>query len=97
MFYYKTVTGIYIESSEVERSFRISTGFDIDGNMAKFMKYLNSIWGKYIIEACNPTIEDLIKSDQRVLAIKKYRKDNNCSLMDARNYIYNTYFPNEIV
>ena len=97
MFYYKTVTGSYLESSEVEHSFKISTGLNIDGNMAEFMKYLNSIWGKYIVEACHPTIDDLIKIDQRVLAIRKYREDNNCSLIDARNYIYNTYFPNEVV
>lgn len=85
--FYKTAYGSYIERSSVESSFLISTGEFASENPGNFMRYLNSIWGKYIIEACNPTIEELIINNQEVSAIKKYKEDNKCSLTEAREAV----------
>lgn len=87
--FYKTIYDHYLEKSEVERAFLITTGKFASHDPIGFMRYLNSIWGKYIVETCNPTIEDLITHDNKILAIKKYRKDNDCSLMEAKTYVDN--------
>lgn len=87
--FYKTIYGHYLEKSDVERSFLITTGEFASHNPVGFMHYLSSIWGKYIVETCNPTIKDLITHDNKILAIKKYREDNDCSLMEAKTYVDN--------
>jgi hypothetical protein len=87
--FYKTIYGYYLEKSDVEKAFLITTGKFASHDPIGFMRYLNSIWGKYIVETCNPTIEDLITHDNKILAIKKYRKDNDCSLMEAKTYVDN--------
>ena len=87
--FYKTIYGRYLEKSAVERAFLVTTGSFAPDNTIEFMRYLNSIWGKYIVEACNPTVEELVSHDQKILAIKKYKEDNNCSLVDARNFVDN--------
>lgn len=87
--FYKTIYGHYLEKSDVERAFLVTTGSFASYDTIEFMRYLNNIWGKYIVEACNPTVEELVSHDQKILAIKKYKEDNNCSLVDARNFVDN--------
>lgn len=94
IFYYKNKHGIYYSPDSIRTAFYIYSGHIWYENMRKFINFLNKIWGKNIIAVCHPTYEELIKNKQKVLAIKMYRDIHHCSLIEAKDYIYENYIEN---
>lgn len=94
MFCYKNKCGRYIEADEIHRAFHYYSGKYWDIDKKQYIHFLNQIWGKEIVEACNVTECELITNNQKLLAIKCYRMRSNCSLSEARNYIENLCLEN---
>lgn len=85
--------GKLISSDEVERAFRIVTGKMKYNNEREYISFLNSIWGKYIISVAeNVTVKKLLDLDMKIQAIKQYRDENKCTLVEAKEYIDKKYF-----
>ena len=81
--------------SDIECAFYLVTGkkheysFRIDGktNHGEYCRFLNGLFGTSISEWFVPTVDSLIESGHRVLAIKLYRDENGCTLKEAHDYV----------
>lgn len=89
--YYKLANGNWVDRYEIEMAFYISTGakYAIDGK--KFVCWLFPLLGKSILavkKADNPElIAELLKSRQKIKAMKVYKDIHNCTLAEARETI----------
>ncbi len=73
----------------MERAFYISTGYDPYNHEGKFLKFLFDCFGKSIQYYCTPSVQDLVNMGEKVKAIKMYREENNCTLVEAKNAVDN--------
>lgn len=84
--FYEGYNGVIYEKDEVARAFYLSTGISPE-NEPEFMKWLYKVFGKSIKCAFSSSPRELFDKGRRVLAIKLYREENNCSLIEARKAI----------
>lgn len=87
MVFYRTYDGDILTSEDLEKSFYIITGLKHFDYPEKFWKFREKCFGKSIKETIPSDIEYLCKEGYRLYAIKLFREQNNCSLMDAKNII----------
>ena len=84
---YKAKNGRLYKRYQLEEAFLITTGQLASENEREFMLWLNSIWGKWIVEAIRPeslSVEKLLCTGNKILAITVYKEKNNCTLMEAK-------------
>ena len=92
---YRMRDGSTIMKKDIEDAFHIVTGmrhrYDWESgtytNDREYIKFLNGLFGKTIIEYFVPDIDDLIVKGERVRAIMVYRAEKKCSLVEAKEYI----------
>ena len=84
--FYEGYNGSVYERDELEKAFYLATGISAK-NEAAFMKWLNVVFGKSIKRAFRGTPRELFNMGYRVKAIKLYRDENECSLVDAKKIV----------
>lgn len=91
MLYYKQKNGIWIDIYDVKRAYYISTGNQTAIIDRDFLLWLYDKLGKTIVEVRRENdpklISELIKANQRVLAIKVVHDLHGCSLATAREIV----------
>lgn len=83
--YYITKDNRLVTSNDVIKSWYLLTGIQItteDEETAVIFNKMNGITSEVI-----PSYETLLKHDAKVLAVAKYREDNDCSLREAQEAI----------
>ena len=84
--YYKTTKGAIIRDCDLEQAFLIVTGSYRYKSEKNYLLWLKSVWGNYIISAHNAnelSVENLLRDGQKLLAIRVYSDQNNCTLAEA--------------
>ena len=87
---YKCNDGKYLAEYDVERAYTIVTGKYRFKNENDYFKWLKSIWGNYIVTALNPNkieIDKTFATDNKVMAVKVYREQHNCTLREATDAV----------
>ena len=89
--YYKLANGNWVDRYEIEIAFYISTGAKYATDGKKFVRWLFPLLGKSILavkKADDPElIAELLKSRQKIRAMKVYKDIHNCTLKEARDAI----------
>lgn len=83
--YYLTKYNEIVTSKDVVKAWCLLTGKIIDNEDDEFEIAMKNM--KAISAVIDPTYETLIKHNSEVLAVAKYREDNNCSLKEAKEAI----------
>ena len=87
---YKAKNGKLYLRFQLEEAFLITTGQIASENEREFMLWMNSIWGKWIVETIRPeslSVEKLLCTGNKILAIKVYKEKNGCTLLEAKQAI----------
>ena len=89
--YYKLANGNWVDRYEIEMAFYISTGAKYTTDSKEFVRWLFSLLGESVLavkKADDPKlIEELLKSRQKIRAMKVYKDIHNCTLAEARDAI----------
>ena len=89
--YYKLANGNWVDRYDIEGVFYISTGAKYTTDGKEFVRWLFPLLGKSILEvkkADDPElIAELLKSRQKIRAMKVYKDIHNCTLKEARDTI----------
>lgn len=89
--YYKLANGNWVDRYDIERAFYISTGAKYTTDSKKFVRWLFSLLGESVLavkRADDPKlVAELLKSGQKVMAMKVYKDIHNCTLKEARDTI----------
>lgn len=86
-FYYLNKYGHYVSANTVANAYLIESGKFPDNDQKGWLKYLNSIWGKFIIKACRVTVYDLINADMKIAAIQLYKEENKSTFCEAKDFV----------
>ena len=83
--YFKLTTGRIVTVREVRTAYEIVYGGKPDENTPHYNDWINSVYGidKVILKS-EITIEQLIKGDAFVEAVKLYKDQHKCTLAEAR-------------
>lgn len=93
MLYYKQKNGIWIDEYDVKRAYYISTGRQVSIVDADkdYLVWLYDKLGNSIVEVRRETdpffVDELIKANQRVTAIKVVHNLYGCTLSSAREIV----------
>ena len=86
--YFLLANGHIVNEREIMRAYEIVHGSDAKEDLRHYNDWVNSLYG---IEEAIPTskmsIQDLIKGDAFVEAVKLYYETYNCTLMEARQAV----------
>ena len=96
MLYYQLRNGNIASEYEVHKAFEICTGEAYHYDSKAYSKWLYSMLGKSIIKAMNETeinIEQFIKANNIVAAVRLYRNQHNCTLREAKDAVDAMRFP----
>ena len=89
--YYKLANGNWVDRYDIERAFYISTGAKYTTDSKEFVRWLFSLLGESVLavkRADDPKlVAELLKSGQKVMAMKVYKDTHNCTLKEARDTI----------
>ena len=89
--YYKLANGDWVDRYDIETAFCISTGAKYTADSKKFICWLFPLLGESILavkKGDDPElITELLKSKQKIRAIKVYKDLHDCTLTDAREAI----------
>lgn len=89
--YYKLANGNWVDRYDIETAFYISTGAKYTTGGKEFVRWLFPLLGKSILavkKADDPElIAELLKSRQKIRAMKVYKDIHNCTLAEARETI----------
>ena len=89
--YYKLANGNWVSRYDIEMAFYISTGAKYATDGKKFVYWLFPLLGESILavkKADDPElIAELLKSRQKIRAMKVYKDLHNCTLTEAREAI----------
>ena len=89
--YYKLANGNWVDRYDIETAFYISTGAKYSADSKKFICWLFPLLGESILavkKGDDPAlIAELLKSGQKVRAIKVYKDLHDCTLAEAREAI----------
>ena len=89
--YYKLANGNWVDRYDIETAFYINTRAQYADDSKKFVRWLFPVLGESIIavkKADDPElITELLKSRQKVSAMKVYRDIHDCTLTEAREAI----------
>ena len=88
--YYKGKDGLWYTEHNLHQAYLITTGKEWWKNQLGYYAWLKRIWGIFIIEEKandEMSIEELVAKDQRIMAIKVYMVNHNCTLAEAREVI----------
>ena len=89
--YYKLANGNWVDRYDIERAFYISTGAKYTTDSKEFVRWLFSLLGESVLavkRADDPKlVAELLKSRQKVMAMKVYKDIHNCTLKEARDTI----------
>lgn len=103
---YLGTNGKYYQAHELYTAYFLATGDDIwedeSGNHTKrFEIWVHDLIGlsiKKIVNMNDVSYEDLLRADQKLLAVRLYRERNNCLLREAKEAIdkIQTSFESEV-
>lgn len=89
--YYKLANGNWVSRYDIEMAFYISTGAKYTTDGKEFVRWLFPLLGESILaveKADNPElITELLKSRQKIMAMRVYRDLHDCTLTEAREAI----------
>lgn len=84
--YYKTTKGTVISSTDLEQAYLITTGKHRFESERDYLRWLNSIWGKYVISAHTAnelSVEEVARNGQTFMAAHIYRELHKCDAREA--------------
>ena len=90
MLYYQLRNGNIMAEYEVHKAFEICTGETYHYDSKAYSKWLYSMLGKSIIKAMHETeidIEQFLKGNNVVAAVRLYRDAHNCTLREAKEAV----------
>lgn len=90
MLYYQLRNGNIVAEYEVHKAFEICTGETYSYDSKAYSKWLYSMLGKSIIKAMHETeidIEQFLKGNNVVAAVRLYRDAHNCTLREAKEAV----------
>ena len=89
--YYKLANGNWVDRYDIETAFYISTGAKYTTDSKEFVRWLFSLLSESILavkKGDDPElIAELLKSGQKVRAIKVYKDLHDCTLAEAKEAI----------
>ena len=89
--YYKLANGNWVDRYDIETAFYISTGAKYTADSKKFICWLFPLLGESILAVKRgddpKLISELLKSGQKVKAMKVYKDLHNCTLAEAKEVI----------
>lgn len=89
--YYKLANGNWVDRYDIERAFYISTGAKYTTDSKEFVRWLFPLLGESVLavkRADDPKLfAELLKSGQKVMAMKVYKDIHNCTLKESRDTI----------
>lgn len=89
--YYKLANGNWVHEHALDEAFLISEGKTHFGNEIAFLDWLDSLLNITLLEVkadTDPTLfEEAIASENKLLAIKLYRYQHNCTLSEAKDVV----------
>ena len=89
--YYKLANGNWVDRYDIETAFYISTGAKYTADSKEFVRWLFPLLGESILavkKGDDPKlIEELLKSRQKIKAIKVYKDLHNCTLAEAKEAV----------
>ena len=89
--YYKLANGNWVDRYDIERAFYISTGAKYTTDSKEFVRWLFSLLGESVLAVKRvddpKLVAELLKSRQKVMAMKVYKDIHNCTLKEARDTI----------
>ena len=89
--YYKLANGNWVDRHDIETAFYISTGAKYIADSKKFICWLFPLLGESILAVKRgddpELIEELLKSRQKIRAIKVYKDLHDCTLAEAREAV----------
>ena len=96
MLYYTLRNGNIVSEYDVHKAFEICTGETYQHDSKAYSKWLYSMLGKSITKVVNETeinIEQLIKANNIIAAVRIYRDQHKCTLREAKEAIDAIRFP----
>lgn len=89
--YYKLANGNWVDRYDIETAFYISTGAKCTTDSKEFVRWLFPLLGESILAVKRgddpELITELLKSRQKIRAIKVYRGLHDCTLAEAREAV----------
>lgn len=89
--YYKLANGNWVHEHVLDEAFLISEGKTHFGNESAFLDWLGSLLNITLLEVkadTDPTLlEEAIASENKILAIKLYMYQHNCTLAEAKDVV----------
>lgn len=85
--YYKNNRGDIIDSDKIEQAFYIVSGKHRYEDEPGYLRFLYKLLGKSIVAIAKPDVQSLLAGNSKIMAIKLYREENNCSLLDAKEAV----------
>lgn len=89
--YYKLANGNWVDRYDIERAFYISTGAKYTTDSKEFVRWLFPLLGESVLavkRADDPKLfAELLKSGQKIMAMKVYKDIHNCTLKESRDTI----------
>lgn len=85
--YYKGKDGKWYTEYSLHQAYLFTTGKQYNGNELGYYAWLKRIWGIFIIEEKSEdemSIDELLANNQKVIAMKIYKANNNCTLLEAK-------------
>ena len=86
--YFELTTGRIVTEREMHTAYEILYGEKPDENIPRYNDWINSVYGiEELISKSEITIEQLIKGDAFVEAVKLYKDQHDCTLREAREIV----------
>lgn len=86
--YFLLATGRIVTERDIMRAYEIVYGDEAKEDTVHYNGWVNSLRGiKKVIPTSEMSIQDLIKGDAFVEAVKLYSKTYNCTLAEARQAV----------
>lgn len=89
--YYKLANGNWVSRYDIEMAFYISTGAKYTTGGKEFIRWLFPLLGESILAVKKADdsefIAELLKSRQKIMAMKVYKDLHDCTLKEAREAI----------
>lgn len=90
MLYYQLRNGNIVGEYEIHKAYEIATGNTFHHDSADFSQWLYSLLGKSIVKAMTErevNIEQFLRGNNIVAAVRLYRDTHGCSLREAKDTV----------
>ena len=85
--YYVGADGNLYSIADMQNAFYLATGKKSNDHYSDYIKFLSRSFGKSIVSYITPDVETLLLMGEKIKAVQLYRKNNGCSLYEAKHAV----------